>query len=540
MRIALVATYTHPLALGLRYISSFLKRRGDDVEILFMRSKHRTAEANFTPALLDEFAQRLRSADLIGMSLMTNTFYRACALTKAVRKAQIAAPVIWGGPHPTTAIEESLDEADMVCVGEGEAAMLSLVEALEDGRDPTSIAGLAFRRNGRTVQNPVAHLEQKLDDYPYPDFDPSGHWVAKRNHFEPATPENLLGILHRYRIETTRGCPFSCTFCTNAAMLNLYKSRGQWVRKRSSENIVDEIELARARFPTIEAVNIIDDLFFVRSEAEMEEFCRLYESRVNLPLEMDAHPSTISREKVRLLSRLPISLISMGIQSGSPETLKQVYHRPTPIDSIVNGINALADHNIRAEYHYLINNPFESDRHRIETLRFAASHHRGPAKIRVFPLQFYPGTPLYDRARAEGVVGDRDDSAYTFGYTGKTRILDSGYLDIWLYAVLGLRNIGVPRTLVHGMVSVVVHPWVRWAADRKWFPPVAYGVFSVGRFISRNVIRQLIVRPLQRLRKKPKRGRASLEKERSAPREPAPRIATAHERDQTGSLARHR
>ena len=502
MQVALVATYTYPLALGLRYISACLKAHGEQVEVFFMRSKRDTAEADFSPPLLAELVERLRAADLIGMSLMTNTFRRACVLTKAIRAAGIKAPIVWGGPHPSMALEESLEVADMICVGEGERTMLELAQTLEADKDPTSIAGLAFRRNGKIIRNPVAALQDDLDDYPFPDYELNTHWVAMRDHFEQAKPGNLRGTLHRYRIATTRGCPFSCAFCTNAASLRLYRGKGPWVRKRSNNSVVREIELARERFPTIEAVNVIDDLFFIRDEAEIEEFSNLYQSRVNLPLELDAHPNTISRMKIQSLARLPIALISMGIQSGSHDTLVNVFSRPTPIENIVEGINLLADHRIPAEYHYLVNNPFDSDRNRIETLRFAAKHHRGPAVLRIFPLQFYPGTPLYERACAQGIIPGRHESAYRYTYTGKTHLLDSGYLDIWLRVVLNLRNVGIPRTLVLCLVRVVTHPMVRYLLDRRWFAPAAYGIYRVGRFILRKLIYQPFIRPFRYLRRK--------------------------------------
>lgn len=518
MRIALVATYTHPIALGLRYVSSFLKAHGQQVEMYFMRSKRDTAEADFTPALLDELVERLRGADLIGMSLMTNTFHRTCVLQQTLRAAGIKAPIIWGGTHPTVAPDESLEVAEIICIGEGEHAMLELAETLEAGRDPTAIGSLVFRRNGQTIRNPVAQLDKNLDEYPFPDYDLETHWVAAKDHFEPAAPHNLRGALHRFRIETTRGCPYPCTFCNNAALLKVYKGKGAWVRQRSNENVIQEIEQIRARFPTIEAVNIVDDLFFIRSEDVIEQFTELYKSRVNLPLELDAFPNTITRQKVRTLARLPISLISMGIQSGSPDTLKNIYKRPTPTEKIVEGINAFAENKLRAEYHYLVNNPFEPDRNRIETLRFAATHHRGPAILRIFPLQFYPGTPLYDRAREEGLIGKRHDSAYQYTYTGKTHLLQSGYLDIWLRVVLNLRNVGVPSVVVHWLIDAVTHRIVRRAIDRKWFIPLAYGFYRVGRFIVRKLIYQPFIRPFKYLRRKPRYEELHPEDEVTLPR----------------------
>ncbi len=524
MRIALIATYTHPIALGLRYISAFLKACGHDVEMFFMQSKRATAQADFSPPLLAELVERLRPAELIGMSLMTNTFHRACVLTETIRGAGLTAPIIWGGPHPTMAPAESLEVADIICTGEGEHAMLELIEALGEDRDPTTVAGLTFRKNGGTIPNPVAPLHEELDEFPFPDYDLDTHWVAMRDRFEQASPKNLRGALHRYRIETTRGCPYSCTFCTNAAMKRVYKGKGKWVRLRSNENIIEEMKAVRARFPTIGAINIVDDLFFVRSEAEMEQFSRLYETEVNIPLELDAYPNTISRAKVRSLARLPVSLISMGIQSGSQDTLKNIYKRPTPLAKIIDGINALADHRIRAEYHYLVNNPFEPDRNRIETLRFAATYHRGPAILRIFPLQFYPGTPLYDRARAEGMIADRHESAYQCTYTGKTHLMDSDYLDLWLRVVLSLRNTGVPRGVVHCLISVVTHRAVRGLLDRRWFVPFAYGVHRVGRFITRKLIYQPFIRPLGYLRRKPRYEELHPEDEVTLPRSPSPAV----------------
>lgn len=518
MRIALIATYTHPIALGLRYVSAYLKAHGHVVQCYFMRSKRDTAEADFSKDLLGELVDRVREADLIGMSLMTNTFHRACVLTDTIRRAAVKAPIVWGGTHPTVAPEESLEVAEIICIGEGEQAMLELAQRIQDGQDPTATGSLAFRLNGKTIRNPVRALHMELDEYPFPDYDADTHWVAARDGFESAHPDNLRGALHRLRIETTRGCPYPCTFCNNAALLKVYKGKGSWVRKRSAENVIREIEEARARFPMIESVNIVDDLFFVRSEEEIEEFTHAYARRVNLPIELDAFPNTITQTKVRTLARLPISLISMGVQSGSADTLKNIFKRPTPIDKIVEGINAFADNKLRAEYHYIVNNPFETDANRIESMRFAATHHRGPAILRIFPLQFYPGTPLYDRARAEGLIGERHQSAYEYTYTGKTHLLQSKYLDIWLRVVLNLRNVGVPSRLVHHLIDAVVHPSVRGVLDRSWLPSAAYSTYRVGRFVFRKLLYQPFIRPFRYLRRKPRYEELHPEDEVTLPR----------------------
>jgi radical SAM superfamily enzyme YgiQ (UPF0313 family) len=523
MKVVLVSTYTHPVALGLRYVSSYLKSAGHDVEMIFMSSKRDTAEADFAPEALDAFVERCRRAELIGMSLMTNTFHRACVLTGVLRDAGIEAPIIWGGTHPTVAPDESLEVADMVCVGEGEEPMLQLTERLSAGQNPTDLSSLGFRAGGpfgnrRAILNDVWPLERNLDDYPFPDYELETHWVIEKGRLVPARPENLRGALHRLRVETTRGCPYSCAFCNNTAMLKIYKGKGPWVRRRSNDNVIEEIARARSCFPTVEAVNVVDDLFFIRSEEEIEDFVVKYRQRVNLPIELDAFPNTITERKVASLARLPIALVSMGIQSGSPDTLKNLYRRPTPIAKIVEGIRSFRLHKLKAEYHYIVSNPYEPDQNVIETMRFAADHHQGPAVLRIFPLMFYPGTPLYERARADGLIGSRHEDAYDYMYTGRLQFARHDYLSTWLRVVLHMRNVGVPSWVCHRLIDVVTNSLVRRVLDGKAFAPVAFGTYTVLRKLYRNFVYQPFIKPFKYLRRQPRYEELRPEDEVTLPR----------------------
>jgi len=495
--IALIGTYAHPLALGLRYVSASLKRDGHRVRMLFMTSKRETARADFSPRLLDALIDRVRGAELIGLSLMTNTFHRARVLTEALRKGGIRAPIIWGGIHPTLAPEESLETADIVCVGEGERPVCALASAMEAGRDPTRIDGLWFRRNGQIIRNPVAELRNDLDSNPFPDYDYTDeHYVVSGDEFVPARPELLRGVLDRYRMQSARGCPYSCGFCNNAAQRLLHKGRGPWVRLRSVANVMAELEERVARYPSIEAVNIVDDLFLVRSEADLAEFTRLYTERINLPIEFDVHPMVVTPGKIAALRGLPIALASMGIQSGSQDTLYNIFNRRTPPARIAQAIELLSRNRIPAEYHYIIINPFEPDRNVIETIRFAARHHRGPAVVRLFPLALYPATPLYERAVAEGIIEGRHEEAYEVTYGSNVHMLRASYLTTVLRVVLALKNAGIPAWFAEAFAAAATSRVARFCLDRRWFPYAAFGAYCVGHFVHRKIVHQLLVRPL--------------------------------------------
>ncbi len=515
MKVTLVSTHTHPVALGLRYLSSYLKAAGHDVELIFMSSRRDTVKPDFSAAALEHLVERLRERELIGLSLMTNNFHRARALTQHMRQAGIKTPLLWGGTHPTVAPDESLELADAICRGEGEQPMLGLLEQLEAGRDPTTVAGFAFRGGGafgnrQTIHNPPAPLEPELDRLPFPDYELETHWVAQKDGLAPARPENLRGTLRMFRVLTSRGCPYHCAFCNNAALRNLFKDCGRWLRLRSLDNVLAEVRLALKCFPTIQRVNFVDDLFFVRSEEQIEEFVTKYNEQVRLPLQMDAFPNTVSERKVQALAKVPIELISMGIESASEDTLRNIYRRPTPPKRIAEAIATFKQHRIRTEYHYIVSNPYEPDANVIETMRFIADHHRGPAVLRVFALMFYPGTPLYERARADGLIGPRDDTAYDRMGTGALEFIGHDYLATWLHIVLNLRNIGLPSWIAHRVVDFATNRVVRKVIDHKWFPPTVFHGYRIMRKLGRNFIYQPFVRPFKRGR----RPRQSIEKAR--------------------------
>lgn len=477
MRVVLVATQTHPVAIGLRYLSSYLKSAGHDVRMVFLSSQHSAKGLDFTRPDFERLFQFCRESDLIGLSLMTSGYYLAAKLTQAIRDRKINVPVVWGGIHPTVAPDESLEIADAICMGEGEESTRLLLQRMSRGKDPTDIGGMGFRAGGwfgnsRNLINPVLPLDRPLEDYPFPDYDLKTHWILRKGEFVQARPELLRSALQRLRVQTTRGCPYSCTFCNNTVWQELYRGKGKWVRQRSNQSIIAEITSMRARFPTIRAVNIIDDLFLVRHEDVLEDFVARYTSQVNLPLELDAFPNTVTEAKVRILTRLPLHLISMGIQSGSPDTLQNVYHRPTTPERISECIDLFSKYGLRAEYHYIIANPYESEENVIASMRFIASHHKGPAVLRVFPLMLYPGSPLYKRARNDGIIGERHEDAYQPTFRWKRILARYTYLYLWLDIVLSLRNAGLPPHMAHRLIDIITNRLVRACLGHRWFTPI--------------------------------------------------------------------
>ena len=509
MRAVLIASYTRPYALGLRHICACLKAAGHSVQMIFMSSPRDGSTPDYNASLLRDFVARARQSDVIGLSLMTNSFHRACALTSALREAEVSVPIVWGGVHATIAPEECLEHADAVCVGEGEESMVSLVQAIEKRETPTDTPGMSFRAGGlfgnrNPIRNPAGPLNSQLDDLPLADYDLDTHWVADRDRLVPACPANLRGALHAFSIITARGCPYHCTYCNNEALRRVYAEKERWVRMRSLAAVLSEIEQRRASFPSIREIHFVDDLFFVHPAEEIEDFTDRYARTVGLPLLLQVSPNTVTDRKVRALLRVPIKRVLLGIQSGSEDTLRNIYHRSMPPAQIAEAMDTLAQYGLPMEHHYIISNPYEPEANVIETMRFVASHHRHAAKIYTFPLMLFPGTPLYDRARSDGWLAKRRDLAYDHEGSHATWLVTQDYLTTWLRIILGLRNAGVSSRLAHRVIDLATSRTVRRALDRRWFGPVMFVAQKGGRKVFLNLLFRPAVRTFRYLRGSPR------------------------------------
>jgi len=397
-----------------------------------------------------------------------------------------------------------MDHADFVCVGEGEGAMADLAEAIQNGRDCTHIPNLWVRKGGEIVKNDVRPLFENLDELPFPDYQiQDEQYVVHRGELAVATVKNMRGSLVRYRLLSTRGCPYSCTFCCNSTWLRIYRGKGKWVRNRSVANVIAELEAIKRQYPSVSSMSIADDTFFVREESEFEEFSELYRTKIGWPFEINTHPATITERKIDVLHRCGCALVKMGIQSGSQDTNYHVFNRRVANEMTIKAMEILNRvPRLQKEYHYIVSNPFESDRNVRETLHFAAENHRGNFGTIIFPLALFPGSELHRRAREEGILKDEQTEIYEKVYSGrnKRRFDRLGYQTILLQIIVKLRQWNVPSGPIHGWIDLMLARPGRFCLARSWFKWSALGLYMAGRSLH-GAVYQLLLRPFRKHRR---------------------------------------
>jgi anaerobic magnesium-protoporphyrin IX monomethyl ester cyclase len=323
---------------------------------------------------------------LIAIPVVTDDYMWALKWARRI-KDRMNVPIVFGNVHPTFHPADVLaqDCVDYVVRGEGEETLLELCEALEGRKRLADVLGLGFKDAGQTKLNSMRPLIEDLDTLPFPDKD---------------LYYDVMPYLNNgYTTMSGRGCPYRCTFCDNNTSALLYKEniekKQKWTRRHSPEYVVREILWAKETYG-ITHVRFNDEDFSY-DKKWLREFCPLYKEKVGIPYFAWVYPNTIDHEIARLLAESGCDAVEMGIQSGAEHLRKEILHRKTRDEQIVEAMEVLRAAGIRTTVDVIIGLPTETKADLDATVRLLA---RGrPWHIYAFWLRYYPSTEILSIAK---------------------------------------------------------------------------------------------------------------------------------------------
>ena len=388
-KIVLIAFNKYVLAL--RGISSYLKANGHETRMFFFTSYLNENLLNNVIGKINDF-----NPDLIGVSLVTDEFNKAKALTHILKKG-FNVPVVWGGPHVSVNSEECLEYADVVMRGEVEIPFLELCNKIDKKEDYKLVDGTCHKVNGKVIINPLGKLVENLDSLPFPDYDTKNHFYIGRNKIK-----NFNNKLKAYGMMSSRGCPYTCNFCYNSYSINDY-GKNKWLRKMSIDRALNEIKWAKNKFKGLKKINFYDDHFLLRNIKDLEEFSKGYKVEVGLPFFCEGHPDLIKENAIKILKEAGLEEVQLGIQSGSDRVNKEEYDRYTTKEQILESVKILQKYNVKIWCDLIFNNPYESLEEVKEAVEFLLTLPK-PYVIHGFNLIYYPGTTLTQRALKDGFI----------------------------------------------------------------------------------------------------------------------------------------
>jgi len=398
MKISLISMFPGVHDFGLKIISACLKQAGHDVDLFFLMKEF---YKKYSETAMNNLVKLTKGSDLVGISVMTNFFDNAIQITQKLRN-NYDFPIIWGGIHPTIRPEESLDHADMVCIGEGEETIVELADKIQNKQYYYDIKGMGFNNKGKKILNgprPLpgsknAAIIKSLDQIPFQDYDYRSHFILKGENIVKIDQKIMEQCADLYQTLPTRGCPFGCTYCINNILNAMYPHQKP-IRKRSVDNIIGELQEAKKNLPFLNMIQFIDDAFFLMSVDEIRDFSKRYKEQIGLPLWINGiTPTTLTKEKLSPLVDAGLVEIQMGIQSGA-ESTKKLYRRQHSNQRVANVAKIANEYRdqVKAVYDTMLDSPWETDEDLKETLMFL-SKLPTPFQLTSHSLVFYPETDI--------------------------------------------------------------------------------------------------------------------------------------------------
>ncbi len=310
--------------LGPMYLSRAVKDAGHQMRALFLPD----------PRWLEKF--REYAPDVVTWSVMTGTHQQIAAVNRFL-KSKFEFFSVMGGPHPTFVPKMVLDPAiDAICIGEGEGAIVDLVTALERGQDWHAIPNLAYAgEDGQVVQNPVRPLVKDLDALGFPDR----ALVYDANAMYRKNPRKVF--------LTQRGCPMQCSFCFHHAWRRkVYAARvSQYVRKRSVDHVIAEVNATRAKYP-LEFVHFLDDIFNIDNDW-LAEFSARWPLEVGLPFDVILMANMTREKHIAQLKHAGCVYARIAFEAANDTIRNEIYRKGTTKDQLRNAARWIKAHGIR-------------------------------------------------------------------------------------------------------------------------------------------------------------------------------------------------
>lgn len=377
---------------GVMSISAYLKRHGHSTSLVMTQ---RPEEAAKKILALDP--------DIVGFSTLTATgeFEWGLQVAQVVKKHKPSALVVFGGIHPTLFPGESLshDAVDMVCVGEGERALLEVCRRRDQGQDFGDIPNLWVKTKEGIKRNAPGALIEDLDELPLPDrglYQSSGYF------------KEIRGM----DVMAGRHCQFACSYCYNPVLQDLYKGRGTFFRKHSVDYVLRECKELVAQYRP-RSFTFVDE-FFSADKNWLSDFSARYRKEIKVPFICNVRADTVDEEIADLLSEAGAATVCLGLETGNQELRKSVLKKPFGNDRLIETARILHSRGIKFLTANMFGLPGETVENAFETVDLNRRIKTDFFYSSVF--QPYPGLEITRRARQLGLIGLLKSSDYHSSY----------------------------------------------------------------------------------------------------------------------------
>ncbi|NOX59763.1 MAG: B12-binding domain-containing radical SAM protein [Planctomycetes bacterium] len=428
--------------LGVAVLSASAKRIGADVCLFDTTALKRGTE-------LDAFkaAVEIEKPDILGYSVRSSEWPLTLPMLEWAKSQGITQVI--GGPHPTHAPEETIPHCDAIVLGEGEGTLMDILRAVADKRSLAGIANTWVITDAGVVKTAKRDLIHDLDDVPLPDWK-----IFADIHFRDSYIAGIMGKVNVVAaIEGSRGCPFTCTYCSNHALMDSYSGQGRWRREKSPERIVEELAAFREAFGSLDFVYWVDEIWLTGVD-RLKHFRDLYKPKIGVPFSIMERPECITQEKMEIIADAGLHYVAIGLESGDEELRTSLLDRRTKLDVLVEAFTLPKKYNVKVHAFTMLGLPGQDVTSMLKTWTVMRKILPTSAQFSIFyPLK---GTKLYDQTIQMGMY-DPTDTADNY-YSGTVLTQD-----------------GIDNALLHRYQTLLG----RYANQPGWLAGVAFHFYRI-------------------------------------------------------------
>jgi len=386
--------------LGVLYLSAFLRENGYDDLFVVDNNLEGYDEANLEKVILN--------SDIVCVTGTTAQFSESVTIASLAKKHGKVSIV--GGPHATGAPEDMITRAgfDYVVIGEGERALLDLINAITNKTPIDDVQGIVFERNGGVLTTPGRKFIRDIDELPFPardlvDMRRYGNKEVKR--FEGKYTHMM----------TSRGCGHHCTFCGSPVIW-------KYCRLTSAPIVFEEMMEVYNKYG-ISNIHFQDDNFTIHKARAMELCQLMLDSGIDWKWSCQTRPTGVDKE---LLDRMKASgcvQVEFGVESGDEDMLIRIKKKYTK-KQIKNAFDIAREAGLETHGFFIVGLPQETVLSWLKTIWFARQLKLSVSMWTV--LLPFPGTEIYNKNQVH--IIDKDYANWTY----KHPVIRHGWRGPWV------------------------------------------------------------------------------------------------------------
>lgn len=390
--------------LGMGSLMSILRSKGIEVKM-----------ADFSDYSTEEVIDVIKKErpKILGMRCLTPECLGTIRMLDMIKNRFSSIKTVLGGPHPTIMYRQILQHCpsvDYIVIGEGEKTFFELIKTIYNNGDPYKIAGIAFKEGEKIITTEKRALIKDLNSLPFPELE---YDITKKRNNK----------IEKIFINTCRGCPMSCTFCTSNTVW------GNSYRTMSAKRIGDTIEHYIAKYGA-NRIYFCDDTINSSKERVISLCKEIINRKLNIVWSSAARVDKMDEETINWMKESGCIRLEFGVESGSP-ALREKMKKRISNEQIINAFNLAKKVHIDALAFIMWGYPGESLKTIYETISLV--NKIKPSSLCMSICTVFPGTELMEMQKAKGKL------RYKFWLNPITSVFSVvGFIKRFLLSILNL------------------------------------------------------------------------------------------------------